>query len=547
MRATRRSMKRRAPFISMRGVTLRLYDKLLFRRTDWRILSDQQWAVLGPTGSGKSTLVRALWGDVPVVRGEIVYHFAEDPSGSGYADGAVTEEAIAHVTFEEQKAAIGQERPYLQARWNSLEDDEALSVVDFLSWERVNRINPFEVVEAKPRPARFRHQRDRILEWLEMEYLAQRRVMDLSNGETRKLLIAEALLRSPQLLILDDPFSGLDHHARATLRNVLAKLMRSGMRIILVTTRAEEVFGRLTHVLCVDAGRVVGQGPREKMLRREPKASSARAFKKPLGNVGRQAGGSARQPVLIRMRKVNVTYDRTRVLSGVDWTVRRGQHWALLGPNGSGKTTLISLIVGDNPQAYANDVQVFGRQRGTGESVWEVKHDIGWISPELHLHYPEEVTAYETVCSGFFDSIGLYEPCDRQQRRLVRVWMERLGLRSIGDRFLAELSYGEQRLVLLARALVKDPTLLILDEPCQGLDPEHSRRVRLALERAARASAAQIIYVTHRYREIPDPITHVLKLRGGKVVRRGTRRWVLGEETGVSAAEEQKRKGATTC
>lgn len=206
-------------------------------------------------------------------------------------------------------------------------------------------------------------------------------------------------------------------------------------------------------------------------------------------------------------------YGDTIILHDINWTVRAGESWALLGPNGSGKTTLLSLILGDNPQVYANNVVVFGRPRGSGESVWEVKQHIGWVSPELHLHFNASATCFEVVASGFHDTVGLFQPASARQRAVVRQWLARFRLLEFAHQPLFSLSAGLQRMVLLARAVAKSPRLLILDEPCQGLDSAHRALFVRAVDALIRAGAVTAIYVTHRPDEIPASIKRVLRLR----------------------------------
>jgi molybdate transport system ATP-binding protein len=219
------------------------------------------------------------------------------------------------------------------------------------------------------------------------------------------------------------------------------------------------------------------------------------------------------------MERVNVSYGGVRILQDIDWTVRLGEHWALMGPNGAGKTTLLSLILGDHPQAYANNISLFGKRRGQGESIWEVKRRIGWVAPELHLYHPRGVSGLHVVCSGFHDSVGLYRACTPQQRQTARQWMQRLGIESCADVSFDKLSEGEQRLVLLARALVKYPLLLILDEPCQGLDAGNRTRVSQIVDAVGNQGETSVIYVTHNPDELPRITSHVLELTRGKIVR----------------------------
>jgi molybdate transport system ATP-binding protein len=218
------------------------------------------------------------------------------------------------------------------------------------------------------------------------------------------------------------------------------------------------------------------------------------------------------------MKNVSVSYNGTKVLQQVCWTVKENEQWALLGPNGAGKTTLLSLIMGDNPQAYANDITLFGRRKGSGESIWEIKQHIGWIAPELQLYYPRGATCFDVVCSGFFDSVGLYRRCSPDQREAAISWMQRLDLSERAEAVFDQISEGEQRLALIARALVKSPMLLILDEPCQGLDGSYRDRVLQAIDRAGSRLNTSMIYVTHRADELPKSITHILRLDEGRVI-----------------------------
>jgi molybdate transport system ATP-binding protein len=224
----------------------------------------------------------------------------------------------------------------------------------------------------------------------------------------------------------------------------------------------------------------------------------------------------------VHMRNVDVSYGHTRVLNEVNWTVREGERWALVGPNGSGKTTLLSLILGDNPQAYKNDISLFGRQRGSGESIWSVKQHIGWMSPELHMYYPKHFTCLQAVCSGFFDSVGLYAACSPEQQAAVQSWMKRLGISQYAHAALSDVSHGEQRVVFMARALVKHPQLLVLDEPCQGLDAENRDQILSTIDLLGRQTDMTMIYVTHDVDQMPDVITHVLALEHGRVTSNAT-------------------------
>lgn len=219
---------------------------------------------------------------------------------------------------------------------------------------------------------------------------------------------------------------------------------------------------------------------------------------------------------LIQLTDVTVTHAGHTILDRVSWSVRGGERWAVLGPNGSGKTTLLSLLCGDHPQAYANDVRLFGRRRGTGETIWDVKRNVGLLSPEFHLYFSEPLTAERTAATGFFDALADRATTPEQNDR-VRALFAALGIGRLAGRPFRALSSGEQRLVLLARALVKRPPLLILDEPFQGLDTRATAHCRAYLDRELGADQT-LLFVTHEPTELPRTVSHTLRLERGRVV-----------------------------
>ena len=233
-------------------------------------------------------------------------------------------------------------------------------------------------------------------------------------------------------------------------------------------------------------------------------------------------------PVLVNMKNTSVSYGHTRVLHNINWTMRQGENWAVLGANGAGKTTLLSLILADNPQAYANEITLFGKRRGSGESVWDIKRNIGWVSPELQAYHQKQTTCFNAVCSGFFDSVGLYKTCSPEQISMAQHWLSSFGLWHLADHPVGTVSAGEQRLVFLARALVKHPALLVLDEPCQGLDFNNRSRIINLLDQLCLQTPVNLIFVTHHFDEMPQAITHVLKLAQGRIQARGRREDILG-------------------
>ncbi len=506
---------RSLPFISLRNATFRLGDELIFPGTNWTFAANQHWAVAGGNGAGKSLFADCLRGRLPLVGGTLDYGFRAPT-------GLVPEDAIDCVAFEDRKLDLRDS--FLQSRWSSFED-EALSVGEFLRFERVMEINPFVVGRDDTRERRiFERRLGRTLRLLALEPFARRALGSLSNGERQRVQLARALAKPLRLLILDEPLTGIDAASRVYLKRLLERLMTTRLRLMIITTHFEDLPAGITHLLRIKERSITAATPLAGQRLKRPlhavltrgaqaKPAAKGAVRTPAKPGGKRHRAPALPPeTLVELRSVTVHYGRQTVLRDLDWTVRAGESWAVLGPNGSGKTTLLSLISGDHPQLYNNHVKVFGRLRGGGESVWEIKQQIGSVSPELHLHFDDSLTCLETVLSGFFDTSGLYEQPSRAQRAAARSWLARLRLERLAPLPLNTLSAGQQRMVLLARALVKEPRLLILDEPCQGLDPAHARLFLHRVAQLLRQGGATVLFVTHRPEEIPPEINHTLTL-----------------------------------
>jgi molybdate transport system ATP-binding protein len=506
---------------------IRSNGRVAFPHTRWTWRHGEQWAILGPNGSGKSLLALALCDQAPLQHGEIHYHF------DGLVADAVPEQSIALLSPQTQRDLAAAESSFYQSRWHSGISEGRRTVAQFLSQASVEDRNPFEVGGYRGDPRRFRENRRRFSRWLGIGDLLRRRLAVLSSGEQRKVILVHTLLRSPRLLILDDPFGGLDRATRACLQRVIQRLMRAGLPVLLITNRPDELPSGTTHLLLVRNQRIIAQGTRRAVLKhplaRELKSSVSSSSSSSFlgaakcnedGSPSNHHAGKVCATPLIELNHVTIRHGSKRILDDVTWMMRRGEKWALLGPNGSGKTTLLSLIQGDNPQAYALDLRLFGVRPETTATLWHLRRKLGWLSPELHLHYPAGWSCLEVVCSGFFNQIGLYEPGTSRQRATARGWLHRLGLASRAEQSFGELSLGDQRLVLLARAVVKKPELLVLDEPCQGLDVAHRRSLLATVDRVIGQTRAGLIFVTHHAREMPGCISHVLELKSGRIHRR---------------------------
>lgn len=472
--------------LTFENAALRLRDRILLAGTSWRIRTGEHWAVVGPNGSGKSTLMRAVAGQVPVVRGRLRrLHPAAEPNRIGY------------LSFELLRRLMEREEGRDDARHFSGDPDGMTTAADLIrDGHAADGDDPAQLAA--------------IARQMGIGHLMNRGIRQLSTGEMRKVLIARTLRRASGLLILDEPFDGLDAESRASLRATLSRLMEREMPVLLVTHRPEEIPEAVTHILRLSECRVKEKGPGNSL------DLTASRVDLPYPLPGKRAAdflASRNDRIdapLVEMRDVTVRYADQTVLNGLNWQMRRGENWLVLGPNGAGKTTLLNLIAGDHPQAYGNDIRLFGRPRGSGETIWEIKARIGLVSSEFQLRYRKPVSALEAILSGFFDSVGLYRRPAPDQVSTARRWLAALGMTDKADRRVTHLSCGEQRLILTARAMVKCPDLLILDEPCQGLDAANRDRVLALADRIADRTGTNLIFVTHHPEEIPDCISHRL-------------------------------------
>ena len=472
--------------ISLKNVFNQLWDKQILKDISWSTEFGQSWAIIGPNGAGKSTLIKVVLGQIPYC-GTIKRHQEIEDFGK-----------IAHVSLEQQKILVAREEK--KDRYEEYSGNEE----HYLTGQEV-----MDPEGNHPEPLL------KIAEQLGLSSLLGNPLRYFSNGETRKTLIGKALLSEPKLLILDEPFEGLDTESVLWLKGAISDLIKNGLAVWLVSHRFEELVPGITHVLCLKSGEIFAQGLCSQFLISEVMDGLYEKADHKETNLKTKENSSEinenliqtdffeslpeidRKQSLIRMCKVNVNYGEKVVLKNFYWSVEQGENWKIVGPNGSGKSTLLSLICGDNLQAYANEIYLFGRRRGTGESIWDIKQKIGFVSSEFQVRYRQPVTALKVVLSGFFDSIGYYQLASVTQKKRALSLMKLLEITNLADLDFTRLSYGQQRLILIARAMIKSPPLLILDEPCQGLDRRNRNRVLELVDLVGQNTTTQILYVTH--------------------------------------------------
>ncbi|MBW2249865.1 MAG: ATP-binding cassette domain-containing protein [Deltaproteobacteria bacterium] len=505
--------------LKVKNISIRHQDNIIFPATSWQVKNGENWAIIGENGSGKSNLIRAICGRLPLAFGKIEYHFLKNK-----AFQTQPYNWIETVSFTSAGRMLQKQGGVYQSRWNSFMNDEAQRVSDFLCYNNIHKINPYEIDRNLPDKLGFLQLEKKVIDLLDIRALYKKKIIQLSNGELRKILIAKSLLKNPEILIFDNPFTGLDQVYLKKLDDILENLIEKKIPVILLLNDAKSIPGWVTHLLWVKDNKIVAKGrARDVLSDKFVQKALAKKGEKPIAAyiglpVALEPEENNVPEILVKLCKAKVIHGEHQILDSIDWEIKKGQHWVLMGPNGSGKSTLLSLIMGDNPQAYANEIYLFGKKRGTGETIWDIKNKMGFVAPELQAYYPIQVTAFNVVCSGFFDTMGVFKKCTSAQLKTALKWMRILNVVQDKEKRFGALSKGEQRIILLARALVKKPKLLILDEPCQDLDAANISKVLTIVEQVVQHSGTTLIFVTHIPDEIPGVITHRLVLEQGKVL-----------------------------
>ena len=506
---------------------------------DFELLAGEQLAIVGENGRGKSRLVDVLTGKCALMPlNGVKYNFT--PSKA-----KMVSDNIKYLTFRDSYGT-SEGVYYYQQRWNQNDIEDTPIVKDLLAdsfriaEEGLTRKTVFdkfmvrdespeeeaarlaqEAADKQAMHAELEKVRKHLYEIFHLEQLLDKHIILLSSGELRKFQLTKTLLTNPRVLIMDNPFIGLDVTARAQLAEFLTLLTKeTNVAVVLVLSKTDNIPDFITHVVPVKdlkvGKKMTLQAYKDAM---EPVPSRMLSEEKEKAILDLPYANDAETEVeagteqVIDFRNVNIRYGERTILKDLNFTVMNGEHWALSGENGAGKSTLLSIVCADNPQSYANDIVLFGHQRGKGESIWDIKKHIGYISPEMHRAYMKDIPAVDIVASGLSDVSGLYRKPKPEQRAICEFWMDIFGVKRYADTTFLKLSSGEQRLVLLARAFVKDPSLLILDEPLHGLDLKNRRLVKDVIEIFCRRKNKTMMMVTHYQEELPKNIDHSIYLK----------------------------------
>ena len=479
----------------------RMPEWRLAEPVDFQLCGGEHIAIVGPNGGGKSMFVDMLTGRHPLLMNPPQYDFA--PSTKPFVS-----DNIKHITFRDSYGGDNEHTYFLQQRWNQMEINESTPTVESLL-EEAYALSGADSPE-------HRQLQTHLYTLFHLDSLLDKYIISLSSGELRKFQLSKVLLSDPRVLIMDNPFIGLDAETRTQLSRLLKTLSEErALQIVLVLSKDDDVPDFITHVVEVK-DLTVSPKTDLQTWRKQRQSLPSQILDSEKAHAILSLPHSANEyktQKVIDMNGVSIQYGTRTILKNLCWHVKNGERWSLSGQNGSGKSTLLSLVCADNPQSYACDISLLGIPRGSGESIWDIKRHIGYVSPEMHRAYNRDIPAIKIVASGLKDSVGLYVNPSEEEYEKCRFWMWVFGIESAEQRTFLKLSSGEQRLVLLARAFVKDPQLLILDEPLHGLDTKNRQLVKEIVEAFAQRDNKTIIFVTHYQEELPTCINHHLRLQ----------------------------------
>ncbi|MCB2228934.1 MAG: ATP-binding cassette domain-containing protein [Desulfarculaceae bacterium] len=484
------------PLVELERVSCALGGTTLLHDLTWRLPQGQHWAVLGGNGAGKSTFLR-------LVRGEL-WPLPESRQRRRFlVDGRLTTSPL---SFREHTSLVSSEllAQYQHKNWSLT----GLEVV-------VSGLTGSHLLYSDPAPVQWERAQE-VLARLELTHLAERDILTMSQGQAKQVLIARALVSRPRLLILDEPCEGLDAPSRARLLAMLGKVADSGTQLLYATHRGSELAPGTSHALILEQGRIAAQGPLDQVLASGgvdlvPAAANQSATPAPPVDNG--------EPFLVRVEAPEVYVEHQLILRGLDWEIAPGSNWLVLGPNGAGKTTLLRLLAGELRPALGGSVAWFGR--GVRRNLQSLRTRVSLVSAAWQSRHMHSQSGAETVASGLSGSVGAVRLPDPAHLQAAREWLERWGLSELAERDITTLSYGQLRKILIARAMINQPRLLLLDEPLAGLDAPARAEVGALLARLA-GEGVTLVGVTHYPGEMLPYMSHVALIENGRMVFQGS-------------------------
>lgn len=502
-------------FITLKNCRIEDSKSVKLENINWTFNTGEAWLVIGANGSGKANFLKALAGELKII------------PDSKFADSLYSnffEQNIEIVSLEKAASLIEEER----------QNDESEFVEGGVDIGRTGRIFLAETIckrklkRGEPLPDEaLRLETFPQIKLCGIEKILDRGLKYMSTGEIRRTLLARSLLSGKKLLILNDPFAGLDAESRKILLEFFNTVANKQLkdddysdfpRIILGMERYHEIPAAINNVLEFSENKISFCGSKndyEKILQNrnqqneKTRQKDRQEFENSVEKIKQETFvlhtvQENQKETLVEMNNVNVGWGDNRVLIDLNWKLNQGEHWLIRGPNGSGKTTFLELITGDNMQVFSNDIKLFGKRRGSGETIWDIKRKLGIVSYRLHVEYRMvgSTTLENVIISGFRDSIGLYEAATDVEKDAAKKWLSLGGFENREKESFSSISYGEQRAILILRAAVKCPPILILDEPCHGLDENYRQKILDLIEIIAQSGTTTLLHVTHDPSEV---------------------------------------------
>lgn len=502
-------------FITLKNCRIEDSKSVKLENINWTFNTGEAWLVIGTNGSGKANFLKALAGELKII------------PDSKFADSLYSnffEQNIEIVSLEKAASLIEEER----------QNDESEFVEGGVDIGRTGRIFLAEAIckrklkRGEPLPDEaLRLETFPQIKLCGIEKILDRGLKYMSTGEIRRTLLARSLLSGKKLLILSDPFAGLDAESRKILLEFFNTVANKQLkdddysdfpRIILGMERYHEIPAAINNVLEFSENKISFCGSKndyEKILQNrnqqneKTRQKDRQEFENSVEKIKQETFvlhtvQENQKETLVEMNNVNVGWGDNRVLIDLNWKLNQGEHWLIRGPNGSGKTTFLELITGDNMQVFSNDIKLFGKRRGSGETIWDIKRKLGIVSYRLHVEYRMvgSTTLENVIISGFRDSIGLYEAATDVEKDAAKKWLSLGGFENREKESFSSISYGEQRAILILRAAVKCPPILILDEPCHGLDENYRQKILDLIEIIAQSGTTTLLHVTHDPSEV---------------------------------------------
>ena len=511
--------------------------QILIPQVSWTMKSGENWLIIGPNGGGKADFVNALCGNLKMVpNGNSSVNQKENHQKQSIYSN-IFQNSTEIVSLERAASLIQEERENDESDYVEGGVDKGRTGRFFIAQAFTNikkgQPLPPEALKLESFPA---------VKLCGVEKILDRGLKYMSTGEIRRTLLARALISGKKLLILSDPFAGLDIESRTILLDFFNSIALKSANnenlphIILGMERWHEIPDAITNVIEFSDKKISFCGTRndyETLLKKRQQEksnnndSNKEDFTEVLNDsmkntqnldVNPQNHQNQNSEILIKMNNVNVGWEENHVLVNLNWTLHKGEHWLVRGPNGSGKTTFLELITGDNKQVYSNDIHIFGIKRGSGESIWDIKKRLGIVSYRMHVEYRMlgGTSLQNVIISGFRDSIGMYGKPSDSEVSAAKKWLKSGGFEGRELENFGNLSYGEQRALLILRAAVKCPEILILDEPCHGLDENYREKILNLMDLIAESGTTTLLHVTHDPTEVLKCEKHILELQPGK-------------------------------